>query len=534
MRVVLGLVALAAVVSAHPMGNFSVNHYARIQVEPNGAEILFVLDLAEIPTFELMQKWGVTASSPKAELAAKATGEARGWTRQLRFISDGKPLNPQFEGADFVISDGAGGLPVIRINTHLKVMVPSQKLEYADETYPDRTAGWKEIVVTKGDSNRTVSTNVGSKDLSQALTAYPQDATLAPPQDLKAMVSWSGEPIVMSKKAEPVAPPAEKPAAEKAPEPTVVATAPTVAEPNSMGQVKRNDFLSKALKGGEIGWVLGLTCLAVAFWFGALHALEPGHGKTMVAAYLVGARGTVKHALFLGGMVTFTHTISVFALGLVTLFLSQYIMPDKLSKILGIVSGLTIVYLGAMLLYRRTIGAGHDHHHHHDHDHHHDEFAESDHGLAFAPAGHSHGHSHTHTHTRTHSHGGLTHTHDGHTHSHLPEGDVTFKSLVVLGASGGLVPCPSALVLLLSAISIGRTGFGMLLLVSFSLGLALVLMAMGLLVVYARNLFPDGPSDKPNLFFQYMPVVSAAIIFLIGIVLTGNSLGVIPVMRFFG
>jgi nickel/cobalt exporter len=527
MRVVIGLVALAAVVSAHPMGNFSVNHYAKIQVEPSGAEILFVLDLAEIPTFELMQKWGVTASSPRAELAAKATAEARGWTRQLRFTSGGKPLNPQFESADYVISDGAGGLPVIRINTHLKIAVPAQKLEYADETYPDRTAGWKEVVVTKGDSNRTISTNVGAKDLSQALTAYPRDATVAPPQDLKATVSWSGEPFVMTQKAEPVAPPT----VEKTPEPAIVATAPTVAEPNSMGQVKRNDFLSKALKGGEIGWVLGLTCLAVAFWFGALHALEPGHGKTMVAAYLVGARGTVKHALFLGGMVTVTHTISVFALGLVTLFLSQYIMPDKLSKVLGIVSGLTIVYLGGMLLYRRTIGAGHDHDHGHHHHHHHDEFAESDHGLAFAPAEHGHTHSHSHG---SHSHGGLTHTHDGHTHSHLPEGDVTFKSLVVLGASGGLVPCPSALVLLLSAISIGRTGFGMLLLISFSLGLALVLMALGLLVVYAKNLFPERQSDKPNLFFRYMPVVSAAIIFVIGIVLTGNSLGVIPVMRFFG
>jgi len=116
----------------------------------------------------------------------------------------------------------------------------------------------------------------------------------------------------------------------------------------------------------------------------------------------------------------------------------------------------------------------------------------------------------------------------------VPEGEVTFKSLVALGASGGLVPCPSALVLLLSAISIGRTGFGLLLLLSFSLGLALVLMAMGLVVVYAKNLFPERKSDKPNPFFQYMPVVSAAIIFVIGIVLTGNSLGVIPVMRFFG
>jgi ABC-type nickel/cobalt efflux system permease component RcnA len=226
--------------------------------------------------------------------------------------------------------------------------------------------------------------------------------------------------------------------------------------------------------------------------------MEPGHGKTMVAAYLVGAKGTMKHAVFLGGMVTFTHTISVFFLGLVTLFLSQYIMPDKISKVLGVVSGLTIVYLGGMLLYKRFSGL------------------------------------HKDDHVHVHSHGGVTHTHGGSTHSHAPEGEVTFKSLTALGASGGLVPCPSALVLLLSAISIGRIGFGLLLLLSFSLGLAVVLMAMGLVVVYAKNLFPTRRSEKPNPFFRYMPVISAAVIFLIGIVLTGNSLGFIPVMRFFG
>jgi nickel/cobalt transporter (NicO) family protein len=511
------------------MGNFSVNHYAKIQVEPDGAKILFVLDLAEIPTFELMQKWGVTAASPKAEIAAKATEEARAWVRQIHITAGGKSVTPQFERAEYVIADGAGNLPVLRISTHLKVSAATPgHLEYSDGTYPDRTAGWKEVVVVAHGGAGIRSSTAGPKDISQALTAYPQDATIAPPQDLKATINWVAEPVAVTEKVEPPpVPTVEAPAVEA---PHVVATAPTVAEPSSMGQVKRNDFLSRALKGGEIGWVLGLTCLAVAFWFGALHALEPGHGKTMVAAYLVGARGTMKHAVFLGGMVTFTHTISVFLLGIVTLFLSQYIMPDKLSKVLGIVSGLTIVYLGGLLLYRRTIGAGHGHHHHH----HHDEFTDDDHGLAFA-APHSHDHDHDHSHHHhDHSHGGLTHTHDGHTHSHLPEGDVTFKSLMVLGASGGLVPCPSALVLLLSAISIGRTGFGMLLLLAFSLGLALVLMAMGLLVVYAKNLFPERKSDKPNPFFQYMPIVSAAIIFVIGIVLTGNSLGVIPVMRFFG
>ncbi len=502
-RLLFSMAAMALTVSAHPMGNFSVNHYAKITVGPDGASILFVLDLAEIPTFELLQKWGVTAASPKEQLQAKALAEARDWAKELHVTSDGKPVALAFQSAEMVTADGAGGLPVMRISSHLKVAAKPGRLEYADGTYPDRTAGWKEVVVVAAGGAGIKASTAGSKDISQGLIAYPQDATVAPPQDLKATVQWVGVPVetpVITEKR-------EVPPVTVAPVPRV-ATAPTVAEPSSMGQVKRNDFLSRALKGGEIGWGLGFLCIAVAFWFGALHALEPGHGKTMVAAYLVGARGTMKHAIFLGGMVTFTHTVSVFFLGLVTLFLSQYIMPDKISKVLGVISGLTIVYLGGMLLYRRTMGVQGGHR---DHDHHHD-----------------HGHSHSH------SHGGLTHTHDDQTHSHVPEGEVTFKSLMALGASGGLVPCPSALVLLLSAISIGRTGFGLLLLVSFSLGLALVLMAMGLLVVYAKNLFPASKRDKPNVLFHYMPILSAAIIFVIGIVLTGNSLGVIPVMRFFG
>lgn len=283
-------------------------------------------------------------------------------------------------------------------------------------------------------------------------------------------------------------------------------------EPDAMGQLKRGDFLSKALHGGEIGWGLGLICVAVAFWFGALHALEPGHGKTMVAAYLVGERGTPKHAILLGGMVTFTHTVSVFVLGLLTMFLSQYIMPDVISKWLGVISGLTIMWIGGLLLFRRTRSMAQVAHVH----------------------PHRHPHSHSHGHGHTHSHGGITHTHGGHTHTHAIEGEISMKSLLALGASGGLVPCPSALVLLLAAVSVGRTGFGLLLLVSFSLGLALVLMATGLIVLYAKRFLPERQEDKPNLFLKIMPVVSAAVILLIGVLLTGNALGLIPTVRFFG
>ncbi|MCU1262023.1 MAG: high-affinity nickel-transporter [Bryobacterales bacterium] len=571
MWTLLGLLGLTAILHAHPMGNFSVNHYARIQVAPDGANVLFILDLAEIPTFELMQKWGVQAGVPVEQLRPNAVEEAREWSRQLRMSVDGRRVVPVFEGAEITIAAGAGGLPVAQIRSHLKIAGAGGKLDYEDRTYPDRTAGWKEIVVVAKPGATIERATQGGQERSQALTAYPQDASVAPPQDLKASVTWSGgrgaNPVVSQTAPEPrnEAPQAPVPAAVPAEGPRIE-TAPTVAEPNAKGTVKRGDFLSRTLQGREIGWGLGLICMAVAFWFGALHALEPGHGKTMVAAYLVGSRGTPKHAVLLGGMVTFTHTISVFILGLVTLFLSRYIMADVLSKILGIVSGLTIVWIGGILLYRRlkalrgaadhSHGHSHSHdHHHHDHDHGHSHSHDHEHAHAHShshaeahvhgPSGHTHvhaphdhGHSHSHDHHEhhhhEHAHDGLTHTHDGHTHSHVPEGEISLKSLMVLGASGGLVPCPSALVLLLSAIAIGRTGFGMLLLVSFSLGLALVLMATGLLVLYAKSLFPDRKSGRPSPFFRVMPVISAAIILIIGIVLTGNAIGFIPVIRFFG
>ena len=192
-----------------------------------------------------------------------------------------------------------------------------------------------------------------------------------------------------------------------------------------------------------------LLGMLAAFAFGAVHALSPGHGKTLVAAYLVGSRGTPRHAIFLGLMVTFTHTVSVFALGLVTLYLSRFVLPETITPILGAISGITIVWVGATLLYRRTIGRVHVH------------AAGSRIITAMAAC------------TPT-----------------CPE-EMSVGGLIALGASGGLVPCPSALVLLLTSVSLGRIAFGLTLLVAFSLGLAVVLSGIGLAVLYARHLLPD-------------------------------------------
>jgi len=261
-------------------------------------------------------------------------------------------------------------------------------------------------------------------------------------------------------------------------------------------------------------WMI-TAAIGIAFALGAAHALTPGHGKTIVAAYLVGSRGTLKHAAFLGGMVTLTHTITVFLLGLATLFLFQYVVPQKVTQVLGAISGLSIVAIGGWMLYKRLRGAGHthshSHDHHHDHDHHH----------------HDHDHPHDHTHAHTHDHA-QEHTHShgpgGHTHTHMPD-EISWSGLAALGASGGLVPCESALVLLLTAIALRRVGLGLVLLVSFSVGLALVLMAIGVLVIYAKNLLPGGGNASGNPFFRWMPVASAAVVMVLGMIMTGVSLG---------
>lgn len=261
----------------------------------------------------------------------------------------------------------------------------------------------------------------------------------------------------------------------------------------------RRDFLSALLSRRDLSLTAIALGLLVAFALGAMHALSPGHGKTIVAAYLVGSRGTVRHALLLGGMVTFTHTISVFLLGLTTFFLSEYVVPERVFPVLGTISGLSIVAIGLVLLYKR-VGimraqglehlAGDGHHDHCDHGHHH--------------------HNHDHA---------------AHEHSHMAEGDVTLGSLLALGASGGLVPCPSALVLLLSAVALGRVGLGLALLVAFSLGLAIVLMGIGVAVLYAKNLLPDSGKAARHPAFRLIPILSAAVIVCLGLVMTGVATG---------
>jgi nickel/cobalt exporter len=457
------------------MGNFSVNHYARLEPGAHGVAIRYVMDLAEIPTFEMLQQWG-----PDADLQKKAMEQAREWAAKLEVAVNGKRIPVRVVRAQVALAEGAGNMQVARIAADLQVDAAAGALTYEDRNYEGRS-GWKEIV------------GPGGKDRSAGLTAYPQDPMVAPPQELKTAFSWTA----------PVPSPARPgvTGAPRSPEALTAATPSTAAPiqpagPAAAGQVVKGDYLSRLLHRDDIGWRLTFIGIAVAFGLGAMHAMSPGHGKTIVAAYLVGSRGTFKHALFLGAMVTFTHTASVFLLGFVTLFLSKYVLPEKLFPILGAISGLSIVCVGGMLFFRRLRARRHHHHHH----------------------------AHAHAHGHVHGHG------DGQSHSHVPEGEITMGSLIALGASGGLVPCPSALVVLLSAISLGRVGLGILLLVGFSAGLAVVLMGMGVLVLCVGNLLPSSERFTGSRAFQLLPVASAAVIACVGLVMTGVSLGLIRVL----
>jgi len=312
-------------------------------------------------------------------------------------------------------------------------------------------------------------------------------------------------------------------------------------EPSAQGtRLPNQEDLLAMLKAGELSAPLMAGILVTAFVWGAAHALTPGHGKAIVASYLIGSRSTPWHALYLGLTVTLTHTLGVFALGLVALFAARYVLPEQLYPWLAAASGLIVAGLGAAMLVGRfrdlRLGGGHSHEHEHVHSH-----GERDcHGRDYHHhgSGHQHphepGHGHPHSLDGGHHHHGTgedAHEHEhghglgGHRHPHLPLGAdgaaVTWRLLLGLGISGGLMPCPSAVVLLLAAVSFNRTAMGMALVLSFSLGLACVLSAVGLLFVKGGRLIAGMPRAVPAL--RVLSVASAFFILGFGVWLTWDA-----------
>ena len=497
--------------AAHPLGNFTINHYAGLDVQPEAIVIDYLLDMAEIPTFQeiaALDANGNGRADPE-ETAPYHVAQCHRLQTELVLRLNGRPEPLMGESSALEFLPGAGGLPTLRLNCTFQVPLAldgSQTyVEFNNNAYAERL-GWREIVVTGDGVLLQGELAAYSQSSSRRLSAYPDDL-LANPLDQREVKFSLGSTAKANQHPASASNPAD--------------SSPLLFSPNSglshetgvLG-FDRNDGFTRLITLEQLGPVSLLLAIAIAFGWGAAHALTPGHGKTIVAAYLVGSRGTSRHALFLGLTTTITHTLGVFGLGFLTLLASRFIVPDQLYPWLGVVSGLMVVGLGLSLFrgrWRQLLGQPS----HHPHDHHHPH----------QPHDRDHGHDHDHHHHH--------HDHD-HDHSHLPPGadgsPVTWRSLLALGISGGLAPCPSALVVMLSAIALGRIGFGLVLIVAFSLGLASVLTAIGLLWVHSGRLMGRLPLAA-GLLPRVAPALSALFIVGAGLVITWQALvqtGVVP------
>ena len=465
--VLAGLLAVGvAPAAAHPLGNFSISHYAAL--EPGAAEVTvrYVIDMAEIPTFQEVQETGLVTEPGHPSVAPWAAAKAAALARGLRLTVGERPLALAVVSHQTIFPPGAGGLPTLKLGVLYRAPLPAAaagtlELRYRDENFVDR-AGWKEIIARPGAGATLVASTAPATDRSRELSDYPTDLLNSPPQDLEARVTFAPSAAAVA----------------------AVTPAPPMTL-RSNAQASSSNAFADLVAQSEPG--LGLLALALltAAVLGAFHALEPGHGKTVVAAYLVGSRGTARHALILGLVVTASHTAGVYLLGGVTFYASRHVVPEKLYPWLSLASGLTIAVLGLALFLRRFGGAGDNHHD----DHHH------------------HG-----PHAHAHSHDGGDHHHD-HDHAHQP---ISLRALVALGVSGGIIPCPAALVVLLTALSLHRVGFGLVLIVAFSVGLAAVLVAIGILMVYAGRLMSRFRDDGPWIR-RWLPLTSSAVMTLLGL-----------------
>lgn len=430
MRKLLFLAALGAAVlapaaaQAHPLGNFTVNRFARVEVAGHRLYVRYVLDLAEIPTYQARQQ-GVDPAAYARRLAAG-----------LHVSLDGRAasLVPVAHALSF--PQGVGGLHTMRLQVIYRGPLVDRptRLVFMNTTYAGRI-GWAEIVV-----------GAETRSASDELRAYPK-SLLQSPLDVTSVRAV----VVPTRDAPPV-----------------LLSGKALQAPDRVADGGFTQLIAR----GHLSALVILASLAAALFWGAAHALSPGHGKTIVSAYLVGKRGTPRDAALLGLVVTVTHTIGVFALGLVTLALSQWIVPDRLYPWLNLTAGVAVVAVGLAVLRSRLADFRHARAHRDGHDHHHH--------------------------------------------------DLSRRGLLAVGISGGILPCPSALVVLLAAISLHRVAFGLVLILAFSAGLALSITGVGLVAVLAKRAFARASFD--GLLLRALPAVSALVILVAGAAMTVRAI----------
>jgi ABC-type nickel/cobalt efflux system permease component RcnA len=523
---------------AHPMGNFSISHYAGIRVEAGFIELQYLIDMAEIPTFQEMQDTGIVPQEGDPSLANYLAKKAELLAKGLTLELNGQPLKLQPISQNVIFPAGAGGLPTMKLGFVYRAALrnissgSACNVRYRDSNFAGR-AGWKEIVVITEPGLALTASSAPATDRSSQLSNYPTDLLSSPPQDLQANFSFfstfsaakspapmdgihsppplpaasshgstidrqltasriSGLDVASPAPTQPAA--ASEPSVTKRRQSADVQSAPPALHANQQA-TPRNKFTELVSAQNLTFWFL-FTAALIAAGLGALHALEPGHGKTIVAAYLVGSRGTAQHAVFLGVIVTAAHTAGVYLLGAITLYASRYIVPEQLYPWLGMISGIIIAVLASYMLLRAWSGEDGDHPH---------EIGSS-HSHWFASLGAR----------RATAVDDSQNSRETVVLMGRSEKTVSLSQLLTLGIIGGLVPCPAALVVLLGAVSLHRIGFGLFLIVAFSLGLAAVLITIGLLMVYARQFLARWKSDG-SILKRWLPVASAGCMLLLGL-----------------
>ena len=422
--------AVASPAAAHPLGNFTINHAISVVVESNGLAIEYVTDLAEIPAFAALQAMDVDGSgtAEPAERSTYAMATCASAIPRLALEVDGAAVGLLAAGAPILsFPPGAGGLETLRLvcplGTDLPAATGDHRLSIADLA-DDGHLGWHEVVITSGAGVALVASSVPERSPSTLLTAYPI-ASLDAPLDIR-----SGEATWRLRAGQVAAPIDQQPAP---------------GTPRSTA----SDPLA-ALADGSASPPALILGLLLAIGLGAVHAVSPGHGKTLVAAYLIGSRGTVRQAAGLGLTVAVTHTAGVFLLGLVMLAAGQFLVPERVIGWLSAASGLLVVGLGVGLVLQ---------------------------AIRRPPHGHPHDHEHPHDHDHA----------SAHPHRHGPESaSLRARNVVALGLAGGMVPSASALIVLLVAVSTGQLVLGLTLIVAFGIGMAAVLGGLAVATTWLR------------------------------------------------
>jgi high-affinity nickel-transport protein len=509
------------------MGNFSVNHYAKVTIRQGSIEILYLIDMAEIPTFQEIRQFEITPKADDPTASRYLDQQEQTLKDGISLQSDGQSLHLQTISRHLIFADGAGGLPTMKIKLVFRgALLPAgaHTLSYVDNNFPGR-AGWKEIVVL-ADGVAILSSSAPATDRSAELTNYSSDAFNSPPQQLSALVGFgtplaAGAPATVTttspsqttrgtaahqasqRRTSRVMPSSDQNLVLSSPAALAVAPPPSAPRQNT----PRSRFTELISTQGNLSlWIL-LSAAFIAAGLGALHALEPGHGKTIVAAYLVGSRGTAKHAVLLGIVVTAAHTAGVFLLGALTLYASRYIVPEQLYPWLGAISGLSVASLGIFIFLRHCTGESGEH---------------------------------SHTPGERHSHWFLSMfkqpapaqlaNRSALSPDVNAERVLSLRELCMLGITGGIVPCPAALVVLLSAFSLHRIGFGLFLITAFSFGLAAVLVIVGLTMVYAKRVM-SSRVRAGNAALRYLPFLSSAFMVMLGVGITASAVASVHIWR---